>query len=143
MWLLYTGTANSLTGEGHAHEKVVTALEPAVRTGDVAEDALPVSHGHGVIPLAECKNMVFMGTLACGGHAKAVVTATGKTENMVRVPLREVKREGRVTAEKPRVMLFGVTVGHIIVWRSSDGSSQAGGVLTLTCTCCVGAGAQA
>lgn len=124
MWLLYTGTTNSLTGEGHAHEKVITALEPAARTGDVGEDALPVSHGHGVIPLAECKNMVFMGTLACGGHAKAVVTATGKAEGIVRVPLREFKRKGRVTAEKPRMMLFGVTVGHVIVRRSSDGSSH-------------------
>lgn len=78
VWLPCTGTANSLTGEGHAHEKVVIALEPAARAGGVVEDALPVSHGHGAIPLAECKNMVFMGTLACGGHAKAVVTATGK-----------------------------------------------------------------
>ncbi|CBJ31177.1 testis secretory pathway calcium transporting ATPase [Ectocarpus siliculosus] len=72
---------SSLTGEGHAREKVTAALG-AVASGDGRlEGAGPVSHGHRAIPLAECKNMVFMGTLACGGHAKAIVVATGmKTE---------------------------------------------------------------
>lgn len=66
---------SSLTGEGDAHTKVVSALEPTVRGESAA------ANDHGGIPLAECKNMVFMGTLTCGGHAKAVVTATGmKTE---------------------------------------------------------------
>lgn len=50
----------------------------AALEGGGAEDAGPVSHGQRAIPLAECKNMVFMGTLACGGHAKAVVIATGE-----------------------------------------------------------------
>ncbi|CAN0322180.1 unnamed protein product, partial [Ectocarpus fasciculatus] len=73
---------SSLTGEGHAREKVTAALGAVARGGDRPEDAGPVSHGHRAIPLAECKNMVFMGTLACGGHAKAVVVATAgmKTE---------------------------------------------------------------
>ncbi|CAM9663245.1 unnamed protein product [Scytosiphon promiscuus] len=74
---------SSLTGEGHAREKLVAALGGAVArgTGEPAGDAGPVSHGQRAIPLAECKNMVFMGTLACGGHARAVVVATGmKTE---------------------------------------------------------------
>lgn len=67
----------SLTGEGHAREKVIAALDSVAPRGNPAEGAGPVSHGHRAIPLAECKNMVFMGTLACGGHAKAVVVATG------------------------------------------------------------------
>lgn len=79
----------SLTGEGHTHEKVTIALglvsgtRPAVTPASgaqidhIPEESVPISNGHGAIPLAECKNMVFMGTLACGGHAKAVVTATG------------------------------------------------------------------
>lgn len=67
----------SLTGEGHAREKISAAMGPVALEGDRAEDAGPVSHGQRAIPLAECKNMVFMGTLACGGHAKAVVIATG------------------------------------------------------------------
>ncbi|CAM9731739.1 unnamed protein product, partial [Hapterophycus canaliculatus] len=74
---------SSLTGEGHAREKLVTALGGPVAQGGcaAAEDTGPVSHGQRAIPLAECKNMVFMGTLACGGHARAVVVATGmKTE---------------------------------------------------------------
>ncbi|CAM9720643.1 unnamed protein product [Pylaiella littoralis] len=72
---------SSLTGEGHAREKVIAALDSVAPRGNPAEGAGPVSHGHRAIPLAECKNMVFMGTLACGGHAKAVVVATGmKTE---------------------------------------------------------------
>lgn len=72
------GLGCSLTGEGHAREKVVAALGSVSPRGDQAEDAGPVSHGRRAIPLAECKNMVFMGTLACGGHARAVVVATGK-----------------------------------------------------------------
>lgn len=36
-------------------------------------------NGDGAIPLAECRNIIFMGTLACGGHAKAVVIATGQS----------------------------------------------------------------
>ncbi|CAM9794027.1 unnamed protein product, partial [Ectocarpus sp. 8 AP-2014] len=64
---------SSLTGEGHAREKVTAALGAVARGDDRPEGAGPVSHGHRAIPLAECKNMVFMGTLACGGHAKAVV----------------------------------------------------------------------
>lgn len=44
-----------------------------------------MSHGRRAIPLAECKNMVFMGTLACGGHAMAVVVATGKKSGMRRL----------------------------------------------------------
>lgn len=115
---------HSLTGEGHAHEKVVTALEPVARTSGVVEDSLPVSHGHGVIPLAECKNMVFMGTLACGGHAKAVVTATGKADGAMCVPLSEVKWGGEMTEEKPCMVFFGVAVGHVIVRRNSGGSSH-------------------
>lgn len=47
--------------------------------------AAAVSNGHGGIPLAECKNMVFMGTLTCGGHGKAVVTATGEGQDGVRL----------------------------------------------------------
>lgn len=74
---------SSLTGESDAHDKDVTALEGwsggEVGAGDGAEGAGAVSNGHGAIPLAECRNMVFMGTLACGGHAKAVVIATGKS----------------------------------------------------------------
>eukprot|EP00752_Nemacystus_decipiens_P005424 g4916.t2 len=72
---------SSLTGEGHAREKVSAAMSTVALEANGAEDAGPVSHGRRTIPLAECKNMVFMGTLACGGHAKAVVIATGmKTE---------------------------------------------------------------
>eukprot|EP00903_Cladosiphon_okamuranus_P015918 g14703.t1 len=72
---------SSLTGEGHAREKGCAAMGTVALEGDRAEDAGPVSHGQRAIPLAECTNMVFMGTLACGGHAKAVVIATGmKTE---------------------------------------------------------------
>lgn len=70
----------SLTGEGHAREKVITAPDLVVPGGGPAEGAGPVSHGHRAIPLAERKNMVFMGTLACGGHAKAVVVATGNPD---------------------------------------------------------------
>lgn len=69
-----TLSLSSLTGEGDAHTKVVSALEPTVRGESAA------ANDHGGIPLAECKNMVFMGTLTCGGHAKAVVTATGKSK---------------------------------------------------------------
>lgn len=32
---------------------------------------------YACVSLAQCRNMVSMGTLACGGHAKAVVIATG------------------------------------------------------------------
>lgn len=62
----------SLTGEGHAHDKAAHAI------GASATGASSVANDHGKIPLAECKSMVFMGTLVCGGHAKAVVTATGE-----------------------------------------------------------------
>lgn len=78
-YLAFAPAPKSLTGEGHAHDKVVNALEPATRAGSGSEDSKPVSNGHGAIPLAECKNTVFMGTLACGGHAKAVVIATGES----------------------------------------------------------------
>lgn len=77
----------SLTGEGHAHTKVVLALEP-MRRGDEADGATTVRNDRGGIPLAECKNMVFMGTLTCGGHAKAVVTATGEQNVLLRLSSR-------------------------------------------------------
>lgn len=66
---------HSITGEGHAHGKVVAALQSEVNPVDPIVEA--PNNGRRGIPLAECKNMVFMGTLACGGHARAVVTATG------------------------------------------------------------------
>ncbi len=44
-------------------------------------ESLPVDKDIKVLPaetgLADCKNMVWMGTFVVGGHAKAVVTATG------------------------------------------------------------------
>lgn len=66
---------HSITGEGHAHGKVVAALQSVINHVDPVVEV--PSNGRRGIPIAECKNMVFMGTLACGGHARAVVTATG------------------------------------------------------------------
>ncbi|KAG5184494.1 testis secretory pathway calcium transporting ATPase [Tribonema minus] len=53
---------SSLTGEDHPHDKHAATLP---------------HDGRGELPLAECCNMVFMGSLACSGHCRALVTATG------------------------------------------------------------------
>lgn len=78
-----------MTGESHARIKDTAALN----AGDTEGAGAHGDHVNGVnggaavcmrtqdsVPLADCKNMVFMGTLACGGHARAVVTATGEIQ---------------------------------------------------------------
>ena len=73
----------SLTGESDSHEKQVAALEQTTPRVSGAGGAEGGGAADVTIPLADCRNMVFMGTLACGGHAKAVVIATGDTTRSV------------------------------------------------------------
>lgn len=70
---------SSLTGEDHPHDKH-------------AEVVINVSGGQR-LPLAECSNLIFMGSLACAGHARAVVTATGMHSEFGKVfsDLKEVE----------------------------------------------------
>ena len=50
-----------MTGESELRKKIMSPLP------DVSDDA----------ELSEKMNMIFMGTLACSGHATAIVIATG------------------------------------------------------------------
>ncbi len=67
---------SSLTGEDHPHEKNATALFPSP-TG---------IHGKKILlPLSDCTNVVFMGSLVCAGYGKAVVSGTGMNTEFGRV----------------------------------------------------------
>eukprot|EP00904_Undaria_pinnatifida_P004933 jgi/Undpi1/156/HiC_scaffold_1.g00153.m1 len=84
---------SSLTGESDSHEKQVAALEQTTPRVSGAGGAEGGGAADVTIPLADCRNMVFMGTLACGGHAKAVVIATVATQ-LPLLPLSRVAVDG-------------------------------------------------
>jgi hypothetical protein len=79
-------TANATTiyttnREDHPHDKHADTLLPTNTSNN--------SSG-GDLPLAECFNLVFMGSLACSGHCTAVVTATGMHTEFGKVCIKGV-----------------------------------------------------
>lgn len=77
---------SALTGESMPVLKEVQILKSGVRSNNMVSGL--INHNADIpteIPLADRKNMVYMGTLVTGGMGLAVVTATGKYTEIGRI----------------------------------------------------------
>eukprot|EP00953_Heterococcus_sp_UTEX-ZZ885_P006381 3901-Heterococcus_DN1.PRE.6 len=105
---------SSLTGEDHPHDKHADTLLPTNSNS---------SGSGGDLPLAECYNLVFMGSLACSGHCTAVVTATGMHTEFGKVSVKESYFNSLNLHElKAYTYTMRCGVGHCVVlqWRQHE-----------------------
>ncbi|NLW09560.1 MAG: calcium-translocating P-type ATPase, SERCA-type [Firmicutes bacterium] len=66
-------------------------------------------------PLAERKNMVYMGTIAVAGRARAVVTATGMETEIGRIAGMIQETEAEMTPLQKKLKVFGQQLGLLVI----------------------------
>ncbi|ABA88151.1 calcium-translocating P-type ATPase [Syntrophotalea carbinolica DSM 2380] len=66
-----------VTADGRLFEADNLAVDESLLTGESTPSGKTVEPIRGEVPLAECRNMVFMGTAVTRGNGAAVVVATG------------------------------------------------------------------
>lgn len=66
-------------------------------------------------PLAERSNMIYAGTVAASGHAKAIVTATGTNTELGNIAIMVQSTEEEQTPLQQQLFVFGKWLGIILV----------------------------
>lgn len=141
--IILVSEGDTVPADARLIQSVALQTVEAALTGE----SVPVSKTVAAIPeaaeLGDRRNMLFSGTIAVYGHARAVVTATGMRTMMGRVagmlekapdeatPLqRELARVGRALAITVAVIAVAM-VGTIFMMRDVRGFSDAADVLIL------------
>ena len=113
--ILLLEAGDRMAADGRLFEVVDLSMDESVLTGE----STPVSKNTGVLafetPIADRKNMVFMGTHAIYGRAKAVVTSTGINTQFGKISEMVQTVEKEEIPLKLKLDKFAKKIGIIVV----------------------------
>ena len=113
--ILLLEAGDRMAADGRLFEGVDLSMDESVLTGE----STPVSKNTGVLafetPIADRKNMVFMGTHAIYGRAKAVVTSTGINTQFGKISEMVQTVEKEEIPLKLKLDKFAKKIGIIVV----------------------------
>lgn len=81
----------------------------------VAKSAEPISQAE--VPLGDCHNMLFMGTIVVSGKGRALVTATGAQTELGKIAAL-IHREAQAEQEETPLQRRLDQLGHTLLWLS-------------------------
>ena len=103
-----------------ADARLITCTDLKIDEAMLTGESIPVKKNAAIIlpedtPVADRKNMVFMGTLATTGYGEAVVVSTGMNTEMGKIAAMVQEVEKEETPLMRRLNRFGKRIGTLIV----------------------------